>query len=836
VSPRPTVPTRRLVRFAVALAAGLAVLSGGHQAGASVQGREGSSQTAPETTTYECKWLSTRYERIEPFRNGERTFRLVVPADSPAKWRHVVERRREFHTEDGSSNGAAGHSECTPVAASGDTALPEGASPDPTSMILLDCYVDRGGQADWTGRGNAHFTLPVPVTAPEWFLDHLLSGDEHDENVPEYLRRCIVLEEAAIEQWGHIFTRPAETPSLDARPPEFAVPCKDKRTLVDDGRNWEDQWRAVVVPVTLDRQWIETIMAGSEGCDLAAQMRDSVGGTCEELGGPYESRSMPPDECWGTYPTAHYKITWKGEDPLDDILGWLASFMFDIGKLAVQLALWLVSQAFGFDLNAFNKAGANLAGRYKFGLVDEWLIDRVIWFALFAWAAFTAVRGRLNVAAGEILLSIVLASIALAAFNARVDYIDLIDRVLRVASSDLLSVASGGSAADNTDDGVDPAGAIRAVRPVQRTIHETFVEEAYFLVSYGTVPEGACRERANEVLEHGVDGDWTVDHLRRRGCPELADANAKADGTKVLNAFLVMVVNVFLLVLLGLSAVTMLVGKVLIAFLFAVFPFVAPFATAPGRARRVLWSWLAYLGQAAIAVLCVAVFLCFQLTITTEALKATQGKDVAYRWLAVYIGLVVLYYARKHLVARTSQWAGSWADSLTRASPAAAGWAGIGPGGLDLSRTDRGFRNMAVAGGVVASLGATYAANRMRDRRAARFSLNNLEYMARRVSDEPQVRYRVPGGGGGGGGGRSGSFLGRLEVERTMTTRRPRPFLAGNGMLPMRVLYSVTHPLSAHRHLVQAVADRSLLSRNVAAMRSESRRQWVRSRTSRFWR
>lgn len=588
--------------------------------------------------------------------------------------------------------------------------------------------------------------------------------------------------------------------------PTMEVVCASRGKIRIDCRNetdWlPDDHETVEVPENAPQWWLDQIKSESEknegqGCSLAEHPPHEA---CADIDlQTYDPPGLLPDQCWGTYPTANYELSWEDGEWYDvgqyndRLMGWITSFLFIIGRSAIQIVLWLVDWGFTFDIKQYTNISDKLGGRYQTRLVGGWGLEEIMWFVLVGYIGFTALRGRMSVAGGELVLSIVLAGLATVLFTHRADYMDSVADTMRIASDDLLVSARN----EEPPDGEIPPDEV--IRPLQRQIHYEFVELPYIYLNWGRELTDDCAEALNNITSTGWDDDgWPARYMEQAGCKEAADDNRDVGGERMFGALLTMVVALIVAAFLGLAALTVVMSKFLVAVLFALTPFVALTAVLPGTGRRLAWSWLGALIQVFIMAVGMSFLLALMMLGVSEVLTATEDADLVERWSIVLVLVSVVYFTRKRLVTGGQAFASRMTDAFTRLSPASANWSGGGQIGFDFGRTDRlagqGMRGAGLAVGATARAAGRTAARRWTERRIARRGLRNLEYMER-TRERPAEEYRLdtyryggrapagtPGsvsvraGGGGGGGGGGGVVVGGRGAPG------PRPAIgAGRG-------------------------------------------------------
>jgi hypothetical protein len=560
-----------------------------------------------------------------------------------------------------------------------------------------------------------------------------------------------------------------------ARPGMEWIHCQDEHDF------WVDDQAHVQIPQNAPDWWKQEIRIESadavdplsgrsdgdqgRGCQLARRAPQLL---CSQHNlAEYHAPGLLPDQCWGTFPTSNYAIGWDDGGPFDfenKMQGWTGSFMFNLGKGAVLTALWLTGWAFSFNITEYTRFAANLAERYRDNIVGPFGLEDIMWFTLIVWAGFTTLRGKIGMAGGEIMVAIILAGVATVLFTNRVDYMNNVSHLMDETSARLLaasqtercvptSMVPSGSrqlGRANCEDGevrvrMDPRRTVNLrdeVRPLQRRIHQAFIEQPYSYLNWGRITTGPCLRAQNEIIAVGFNADgWPERHMRRARCDHEANFSRDSTGERMLGAFLTMAAALVVSFLLGLMALTVVLSKFLVALLFAIMPFAALAGTLPGGARRLAWSWASALLQLVVAVTAMSFLLALLMVAVDEILGATDGLGLVERWFIVLLIVSAVYFARKKLISGSKSLGENLANSLTRLTPAGALSTTGNWGGFDLNGIDRGAggaaRGAAIAGaygvvgaGMVAGGAAGIAARtvvvRRAEARVARRSLRNL--------------------------------------------------------------------------------------------------------------
>jgi hypothetical protein len=535
--------------------------------------------------------------------------------------------------------------------------------------------------------------------------------------------------------------------------------CADVGQLDVDCRNEKDWWfddhQTKQVPENAPQWWLDEIEAESgvdqgQGCKLADHPPYLP--CAERELGSYTAPGLLPDQCWGTYPTSHYELSWDDGSWTDvskygeRLMGWVASFLFTIGRSSIQIVLWLVQWGFEFDISEYTEITSSVGGNYQNRIVGPWGLDDIVWMVLIGYAGMATLRRRFGAAGGEILISFVMLGLATVMFDQRAMYMDAVAEAMTKGSDELLIAATDTPSTVITDQ------RSQVIRPLQKEIHDQFVEEPYMYLNWGTsnMPD-SCREIVLNIAATGWDGDgWPARYMGREGnddaCQDLAGTNAEMNGTRLASALLTMIVSLVVAVVLGLAAVTVLLAKFMVGVLFALAPFVVVIAVLPGSGRRLAWTWLGAGAQAFAVAWGMSFAIALMLLATKEFLDSSRDMEIYERWGLVLMVVCIAYVGRKRLVASTQAFAGHVADAMTRLAPASANWSGSGPVGVDYGRADRTAGRAAQVGAIATAaplaLAGRSVAQRWQERRTARRSLRNMRYMERQRM-RPQHEYRV---------------------------------------------------------------------------------------------
>lgn len=408
-----------------------------------------------------------------------------------------------------------------------------------------------------------------------------------------------------------------------------------------------------------------------------------------------------PDECWGAYPTSNYDVGFKDGNSWAisrKIFGGLTELAFHAGRSVVQLALWLITWAYSWDVeNVFGGVGTDLSMNVENSVVDELLIYDKVWFVAVAWAGFVSLRGRVTNAASEMALSFLLAILGATLIGNLDGYRNGALYTLRDLSLVPLVLTDDDTViGDLQDDTLDDAAIRdRLLDGALSQLHEGFVEQPHDVISWGrdlSVPGmEQCADLRDDILGHvGSDdhedrdnGADERDYMRDNGCEQLHRFNEEPTAERLFSAVLYVAAATVLLVLLALTALTVVLTKMFVIGLFALAPLVAPFAVVPGGGRRLVWSWLSALARSGIAVAGVGFVLSLMLMTVDALLGATNEFPLYARFFLIDMLVVTAIVARKRVLAAGQDFTQHLADRVASrpvGNTAVPTWMG-GPGG-----------------------------------------------------------------------------------------------------------------------------------------------------------
>lgn len=528
-----------------------------------------------------------------------------------------------------------------------------------------------------------------------WHCEIQLDGEISDDESDRLTGLGCVLtdEETLVDEHGYVgelYTWECPT-STDSR----MVECRNERSGPGP-IGMPDEHNTVGIPNDAPQWWVDEIALesadmrtdsegneekneGAQGCELAAHV--PVAECADRDLENYEASGLIPDECWGTYPTDYYELSWDdgGWDDLDKyderVMGWGGKLAWGINTLGTRAALFTDAWAYRFRISDYVEWSTNLGHRYDVELVDGLNLELIAWFALWLWVGVTALRGKLTSSGAEIAMSIVLAVVCSVLFANRADYMNSIDHAVEEAAITILSVGQGqdvddclGRAGDDSDQRIDCV-----LRPLQETLHQEFVERPYLELQWGTELTDDCLDASNHVLSTGYTGDgWPARHMDRAGCPSAANHNKSFDVERFLSTLLIMIVGLIVAAFLILVALTVLLSKFLLLVLFIVLPFATVVAVLPGASRRPAWQWGGTLVELILTDVGVTVGQSFLLVGTDEMLSVTADRSMLERWGMVGMVGATVYFGRRRVIGGARRIGEATANAMSSLTPAGA--------------------------------------------------------------------------------------------------------------------------------------------------------------------
>jgi hypothetical protein len=447
--------------------------------------------------------------------------------------------------------------------------------------------------------------------------------------------------------------------------------------------------------------------------ELPAAFRDLYGDPDWSCGDDLRSNATVLDVALGSdtsigragIPTSHYDIgadegAWNHVDRR--IWTFITNLLFTISKSLTMAAYSLLRWAFGFPLGDAFANGMASASIQFYGAILPWY-DLALFATLCAFA-FHLLRGRTTVAIGELALTyVVFVSFLALELNTSGGAARLMASVMTQASGVAGEIAATALQDQSTSvegcpaigagtngEGGEVVGLEAVACPFGQSLHAVFVERPYDLLNWGrdlgdaTSEDGNCAQARDAIL---LGGPWGARDEPRfmmgaAGCEAEADFNHEPSADRAGLAGLMVLVTALVLVLVVVSAVTLLAAQILLVCLLAVAPFALLSGILPGSGRSMLWRWLGGLTKSILAVIAIAVFLSLYLLSVEAMATATAGQAWFVQGSALIVLTVTMFWARSNLVAASKRAGERAGQRLAQAAPSAGGTGGGMGGGF----------------------------------------------------------------------------------------------------------------------------------------------------------
>ncbi len=283
---------------------------------------------------------------------------------------------------------------------------------------------------------------------------------------------------------------------------------------------------------------------------------------------PPTSYSTDVDD--GIVPIGNYDIGCANDGFIVDvgcaILGTATSTFFSIGSAIVAVSVWLLAAATSFTLeDALGDTATTIADLLDTRFLGPMRIAHLGLVASALYMGWQFLRGRIGVGAGEYAISLVVLAVLIhvstgPGFGAAVS---ATTHTAGGISGEIVTLAAG---TDGTGEVGDRVGA---------ALMAGFVRDPYDVINWGRLLSGTgCEAARNQALQagpHGVD-DYPRQLMEEAGCHAEAEYNREASGGRLIGAILHVVVAIAALVLLLITALTLVVAKGMTLFLIALLP------------------------------------------------------------------------------------------------------------------------------------------------------------------------------------------------------------------------------------------------------------------------
>jgi hypothetical protein len=357
------------------------------------------------------------------------------------------------------------------------------------------------------------------------------------------------------------------------------------------------------------------------------------------------------------FPVGHYDIGCHNGGLFGDIscatLGTGTNLVFSAGKHMVGLSVWLLEAAVGFTVEAAltdtSTAIADLLDQRVLGPIGVAHLGLVASALYMGWQF---ARGRVGFGAGEFALSLIVLGV-LIHVSTGIGFGRTVTGSVEATSglaSEIVSLAAQTQSADVAD-------------RVGNALVAGFVRDPYDTIAWGRpLTDTACEIARNQIVADGPHGndDTPRQLMTAAGCTAEAAFSAEASADRLVGALLHMVATILALVLLVVTAFTLVVAKGLSLLLVALLPIALYGGLFPGAGRSLLWHWMSALVRVLALILAMGVFLALLVAGLTGLLGLNRG--LWERFLIVLFFMAVMWVGRKQLV----DMSGRFADSTLR--------------------------------------------------------------------------------------------------------------------------------------------------------------------------
>lgn len=427
---------------------------------------------------------------------------------------------------------------------------------------------------------------------------------------------------------------------------------KGRWWLVLDGPAWILVWLLVLLFIT----------AGVATAPAAQAQSDEP--PPSELGGDlYPPTAYPTDTTDGIFPIGNYDIGCANTGFLGDItcvtVGAATNLVFSIGKLLVALSVWLLEAAIGFTLEeALTGAATSVASILDGRVLGPMRLSHLGLVVSALYMGWQFLRGRIGLGAGEFALSLIVLGVLIHVTTGP-GFGGAVTGTIN---------ATGGISAEIVSLTADTAGTGTASDRVAAGLLAGFVRDPYDTINWGRLLTGTpCEAARNQALATGPYGfdDKPRQQMTTAGCKAEAEFNATASVGRLVGALLYLVVAVAALLLLLVTAFTLVVAKGLALFLIALLPIALYAGVFPGAGRSLLWHWVTALIRVLALIIVMGIFLALLVAGLTGLLGLAGG--LWERFLLVVFFMAVMWVGRRQLIDISSRFADSTLHRLDTA-------------------------------------------------------------------------------------------------------------------------------------------------------------------------
>jgi hypothetical protein len=469
-----------------------------------------------------------------------------------------------------------------------------------------------------------------------------------------------------------------------------------------------------------------------------------------------ENPQLMPEQCVGTHAIRNFDINYSQYDSENEegtpsitrnLWGGATNFAFYLAKGATQISLWAVHWAYTFDIKQYDVLAITMGDNFQNNLLGQpgFRLKELCWLALFSWAGFMALRGKLAAAGAEMLTTIVALLLSAVLIGNRQLYMDAVWDLMDEASTTVLVAGMGG-------DPSQPTTREELVRKMQRQIQIIFIEDPYDYLNWGRPlgnpqeagnPLRACAAARYYILSRGPHGsdplprvEMTAAGGSTHACDKLVEYNRDPDGNRLLGAVLVMISSWTAGGLMITMGLTVVVGKITALLMFGLVPFVGVLAILPAQGRRLAWGIVLAMGKAVVVVVGIGGALSITMLSLTSVADVTENVSMIERFMIVNLVIAIAFSMRRKVIASGEIFTSRMKEYLSTARGQGHDWAsttqGIGADGeTALMAADRylGLGAGYAVGGSAVLASRTYI-KRSTEARVARRSYKNLQKVA----------------------------------------------------------------------------------------------------------
>ena len=378
----------------------------------------------------------------------------------------------------------------------------------------------------------------------------------------------------------------------------------------------------------------------------------------------YPPTGYPTDVDNGIVPIGNYDIGCSNGGFIGDagcvIFGSLTSFLFSLGAGFVAAAVWVLEAATGSSLeDALTGTATTIADLLDTQILGPISIAQLGLVVSALYMGWQFLRGRVGLGAGEYAITLVVLAVLIhvssgPGFGAAVT---ATTKTAAGISTEIVLLTA------DTDRHGDVTGQVGAA------LLAGFVRDPYDVINWGRPLTGTeCAAARNQALQTGPHGfdDSPRQLMQTAGCTAEAEFNRNATVGRLVGALLYFVVAVAALILLLVTALTIVVAKGMALFLIALLPVALYAGLFPGGGRTLLWHWVSALVRVVALVVAMGVFLALLIAGLTGLLALELG--MWERFLLVVFFMAIMWVGRNRLVDISNRFADSTLSRLEGAS------------------------------------------------------------------------------------------------------------------------------------------------------------------------